>query len=405
MPRFPQRSVSASELRPAVFTRLIPIIKQLEVPPIALHIGDTFVPPPAAAMLDQVVPKLPENAYLYSAPNGLPEVRSAFCERWTRLGLQGLDIDRVHVTNGATGGVSAALHAWVHPGDEVIVLSPFWPLVKGMIKGMGAVPVEVPFYPEMRAGRSVAEVVAPYITERTVALYVCSPNNPDGTVLSLSQIQELAALCVKHDLWVISDEAYVDYAFAPNKHHFIADQPGMRERTASVYTASKSYALAGIRIGFLVGEPAWLETARRVTTHCVYNVPMACQLSAKAAIETGDSWVEQTRDLYQQGAEAVAARLQANFYPAQGGGYVFVDLREELDGQPMLDYLADLLHEGVSISPGAAFGEAFETWVRVCYMSVPLDRLEQAIDRLNRSFDRLRRREPLRHDGPRTLTL
>jgi aspartate/methionine/tyrosine aminotransferase len=71
----------------------------------------------------------------------------------------------------------------------------------------------------------------------------------------------------------------------------------------------------------------------------------------------------------------------------------------------MLDYLADLLHEGVSISPGAAFGEVYENWVRVCYMSVPRERLEQAIDRLNRSFDRLRRREPLRHDGPRTLTL
>ena len=393
MPPRRKLNPSSAALSPAVFTRLVPTIQAMAEKPIPLHIGDTFLPPPAPARLERIAATLTDRTYAYSAPNGLPALRGAFCERWTRLGKAALDIDRVHITVGATGGVFAALQSFVRPGQEVILLSPFWPLVRGMITALGAIAVEVPFYADLAAGRTVAEILTPHVGPQTAALYVCSPNNPSGAILDSQQSHALAEFCVASDLWVISDEAYVDYVFPPHRHHFIADLPGMAERTASVYTASKSYALAGIRVGFLVGDPAWLETARRATTHSVYNVAEICQLSAKAAIENGDDWVNRARDTYHAGHDLVADRLQARFTPAAGGGYVFVDLGEELGGRPLLDYLNELLHEGVSLCPGAAFGQHWQQHVRLCYMSVPADRLTSALDRLNRSLDRLRRGE------------
>lgn len=387
-----QLNSATAALQPAVFTRLLPTIQAMAEKPIPLHIGDTFLPPPTAARLDRVAATLADRTYAYSAPNGLPSLRAAFCERWTGLGKANLDVNRVHVTVGATGGVFAALQAFVSPGDEVLLLSPFWPLVRGMIVALGATPVEVPFYLDLDDEHGVTDLLAPHITPRTTAIYICSPNNPSGIVLPPAQCSDLAAFCVHNDLWVISDEAYVDYAFAPHRHQFMADLPGMGERTASVYTASKSYALAGIRVGFLVGDPSWLETARRATTHSVYNVAEISQLSAQAAIINGEDWVRQAKEIYRAGASVVAERLQASFVPAAGAGYVFVDLREELGPRPLLDYLTELLHEGVSLCPGAAFGQHWPHHVRLCYMSVPADRLTEAVNRLNRSFERLRGR-------------
>ncbi len=391
MPRHPQTNPNSAALQPAVFTRLLPIIGQMAEKPIPLHIGDTFLSPPDAARLQDVAPSFGDSIYAYSAPNGLPGLRGAFCDRWTRLGKRDLDLDRVHITVGATGAVSTALNTFVLPGEEVLLLSPFWPLVRGMITALGAIPVEVPFYPELHAGRGVAEVLAPHANERTAALYICSPNNPSGAVLDAQQCNDLAAFCCQHDLWAISDEAYGDYAFAPHEHRFIADLPGMSERTASIYTASKSYAMAGLRVGFLVGHPSWLESARRVTTHNVYNVPEACQRMVQLAIEQGDDWVANARQTYSDAADLVASGLQARFTPASGGGFVFVDLSEELGDRDLLAWLVELLDDGVSLCPGSAFGHHWQRSVRLCYMSVPSETLSVAIDRLNGALDRLRK--------------
>lgn len=395
MPRFPTRNAAALQLKPAIFMRLLPIIRSSPKPPIPLHIGDTFVQPPPASLIAATVDHLPETTYKYAAPNGMIALREAFCDRWSQRGFEGLTTDHVHVTVGATGAVSAALHAFTEPGDDVMLLAPFWPLVRGMVRGLDCRPVEVPFYRRAREGSDVRQLLDAALTPKTSVVYLCSPNNPDGTVLTRSQLQQVAKFCIDNDLWLITDEAYTDYAFAPNEHHFIATFEGMEKRTASTYTMSKSYALAGIRIGFLCGDPSWLETARRVTTHSVYNVPVNSQVAALRAIETGDEWVEEVREKYRLGAELVASQLDADFLPAQGGGYIFADLSADLGARSTLTWLAELLHEGVSLSPGIAFGDDFERFVRVCYMSVPLPELERALGIINRSLARIRRGEDL----------
>lgn len=406
MPRFPAPSPASACLQPAVFTRLLPLFERLPEPPLPLHIGDTYLDPPPDAQL-QVVSRNNDRAfYPYSSPNGDPALRRAFCRRWSGLGLENLTPERVHVTVGATGAVQAAFRTFAGAGDEVLVLAPYWPLVRGIALSCAAVPVEVPFYDRLRTGATVEELLAPHTSARTSAVYMCSPNNPDGHVLSETQQRALADYCIAHDLWLISDEAYCDHVFSPATHRFIANLPGMAERTASIYTTSKSYALAGIRIGFLVGDPRWLEAARRVSTHQVYNVPLVNQRAAIAAIETGDVWLRSARARYAEAASYVHEHLEATFAVAEGGGYVFCDVTEALGEKPTLTWIGELLYEGVAIAPGVAFGREYERWVRICYMSLPLPALAQAVTRLNRSLDRLRRGAPVAYEGPRlTLSL
>jgi N-succinyldiaminopimelate aminotransferase len=264
-----------------------------------------------------------------------------------------------------------------------------------MIHAVGAVPIEVPVYEGLRAGQTLQAIVEPYLSAKTAALYVTSPNNPCGTVLTPQQAQAVAQLANDRDLWVIADEAYHDFVYGDGSHTFVANLPGMAERTATVLTASKSFALAGTRVGFLVGRGPWMDAARRVATHQLYQVPIVGQVAALRAIETGEAWIAETRDLYAEAADVTARTLQAKFAPAAGGGYVFIDVRQELGDLTMIDYLRGLLHEGVCISPGDVFGADYGGWARVCYTAVPLDQLHTGIARLNRSLERLRAGQPI----------
>lgn len=392
MPRHPTPAFAAAQLRPSVFTSLAAQFAQLERPPIPLHLGDTYLQPPPAARLDRAMERMPKNAYGYTNPNGLEELRSAVAEDLDRSGLPGLQARNVHVTGGATGAIDSVLMTWLQPGDEILVLAPYWPLVKGMALLLGATPVEVPFYPAVRRGDDLEALLRRYLTPRTVAVYLTSPNNPCGTVLSRDQTEAVARFCVDHDLWAIDDAAYHHFTYAPWSHTFLATCDGMAARTATVLTASKSYALAGSRIGFLCGDTSWLDVARRVSTHTVYHMPMISQVSVLGAVTQGQAWVEETRQTYAAAADLVHRKLQARFDPAQGGGYVFVDLADELQGRPVLDYIGELLREGVCISPGDAFGADFATYARVCFTSAPYDQIELAIERINRSLEGLRLR-------------
>ena len=395
MPRQPALSPFVQRLRPSVFASVVAQFKTLPAPPAPLHLGDTFRQPPELARLEHAVKMLPANGYAYSNPNGHEGLRMAVAARLERCGWPGLGLDNVHVTSGGTGAIAAVWHTLLAPGDEVLVLAPFWPLVRGIIHAVGAVAVEVPFYARVRNGESAAAILAPYVSERTAAIYVTSPNNPCGTVLTPAQMAEIATLCVSHDLWALADEAYHDFEYGDVPHTYLASLPGMAQRTASVFTCSKSYALAGTRLGFLVGDPLWLDAARRATTHLIYNVPLVCQLSALQAVTHGDEWIAQTKQLYRDARDLTHRTLQAQFAPAQGGGYVFVDLSHELAGRDVYSYLSELLREGVCVSPGDAFGQAFGAWVRVCYTAVPIAELAVALERLNRSLERVRRALPL----------
>ena len=202
---------------------------------------------------------------------------------------------------------------------------------------MGVKPVDVPFYQEMldapeqfsggACASAIEALIEPYITDRTRAIYVISPNNPNGLVLSREQSEAIASVAEKHNLWVIDDRAYESYVFA-GESIALSTLPGMSERTVTTYTFSKTFAMAGTRIGYAVASERVIGAMRRVATHSVYNPAQVCQSSAWAALEGAEQFLTPAVESYKKRARMVSEVLTAApFYPAQGGSFVFVDLQ------------------------------------------------------------------------------
>src|SRR6185312_2802501 len=299
MPRPPTLSSSARALRESIFSRLQGRLAKHGADGVPLHLGDTYLQPPMAAR-----EALEANAadWRYGAPAGEAPLLAALARKLRdRNGLDWATEQHLQVTVGATAALAAAARALVDPGDEVLCPTPHWPLIRGIVTNAGGVAVEAPLSQALYADASAdaAAILEPHIGPRTAALYVTTPNNPDGKQLGPRHLEQLAELARRHDLWVLADEAYEDLAWA-EPHHSIAALPGMAERTLTVYSLSKSYAIAGHRLGYVVGAAAPMHALRKIANHTVYNVPSLLQRAALALVTAPSSqaWLEETRALY-----------------------------------------------------------------------------------------------------------
>src|SRR5574337_1083465 len=192
----------------------------------------------------------------YSPVQGEPVLLDAIQARLLERHGERVERDAIQVMVGATCGLAVVVDTILDPGDEVIVLAPYWPLIRGMVASRGAVPVEVPFFDRLGApGFDPEAAVARAIGPRTAALYLNTPNNPTGRVLPDEVVTALGGLARRHGLWVISDDVYEDLCYvepvAP-----AWTRPDLRERTFANLSFSKSYAMAGARVGYTHGPPA-----------------------------------------------------------------------------------------------------------------------------------------------------
>lgn len=393
-------SRSALAIRASVFAELAPRIEahaRAGGDLVALHIGDTYLPPPPGARFGRVEPGETDPAlYAYGAIPGLDALKQAFARGLVAAGRGPGEVDpgrHVLVGAGATHAIYCALRAVLDPGDEVLVAAPYWPLSVGVVRAAGGVPVEVPLTTRLYEdpGASAAAILERSITPRTRALYLISPNNPDGYVYPEAQLRDIAALAVARDLWVLSDEVYADYVY-DGAHASIARMPGMEERTLSAYSVSKSHALAGARVGFLVASERVVSLARRVATHTVFNVPVASQRVALAALEAPPDWMDAARLAYRGARDATIAALAGSGVRAlvpKGGSYVFVDFTPVLRGRPLRTLLESAIDEGVLLAPGDGCGDAFSSWARLCFTSVPRERLMLGVERLKKAVEGL----------------
>jgi aspartate/methionine/tyrosine aminotransferase len=393
-------SRSALAIRASVFAELAPRIEahaRAGGDLVALHIGDTYLAPPPGARFAGVEPDGTDPAlYAYGAIPGLDALKQAFARELRTAGRGPSDVDagrHVLVGVGATHAIHCALRAVLDPGDEVLVAAPYWPLSVGVVRAAGGVPVEVPLTSRLYEdpGTSAAAILEQAITPRTRAIYLISPNNPDGYVYDDAQLRDIAALAVARDLWVLSDEVYADYVY-DGVHASIARMPGMEERTLSAYSLSKSHALAGARVGFLIAPERVVALARRIATHTVFNVPVASQRVALAALDASPEWMDGARVAYRGARDATVAALAGSgvraFVP-KGGSYVFVDFSSVLGGGPLRVLLERAIDEGVLLAPGDGCGEAYSSWARLCFTSVPRERLMLGVERLRKAVEGL----------------
>lgn len=377
-------SQTAARIRPPVFSELQARIDRLaasgqEIVP--LQIGDThLLPPEAARKALGGIEGDDASLYRYGATAGMGPLREAFAKRLHAHGREVDPVNEVHVGNGGTHSLFCAARALLDDGDEVLVASPWWPLAPGIFTSCGAINVEVPLTQRLYDDPAfdVAAAFAAKVTPRTKAIYFISPNNPDGKVLGRRELEAIAAVAEEHDLWVFADEVYADTLFDGREHVSIATLPGMRERTVTLHSLSKSHALAGLRIGFVVADGAVIAATRRVSTHSAFNVSVAMQRAANAALED-DEFPRRAKGDYQHARDAAARALEGapvRFHVADGATYLFVDF-----GKPVLPILERAVDRGVLLAPGDAFG-SYGTFARLCFTAVPVDAVVRGIERL-----------------------
>lgn len=382
----PRLSSTAQLVGAAVFSRLQPHIDARLAQGgalVGLHIGDTHELPPAAArrVLDEARGDDPRH-YVYGATAGQPELRLAFSRWLARHDLGAADPEReVLLGAGGTHAVACALRALLDPGDEAMVLAPYWPLVPGAVRAASAAVVEVDVTQRLYEDPSLSlrAMLEERLTKRTKLVYFISPNNPDGKVLEARHLEELRDFAREHGLWVVADEVYVATLGRSRPPAFRTLAP---ERTLSVYSLSKSHALAGMRVGFVVAPHDVVATARRLTAHTVFSVPRIAQDVAAAAL-ADDDFMRAMGERVAAARSSVAERLREGglrFHEADAGTYQFLDLRPQLGGRPLEALLERLVARGVLLAPGAASGASYTHHARLCVTAAPLDVVLSAVD-------------------------
>lgn len=378
--RFPDVSAAGTAVPASIFARLREHLARFPGDVIPLQIGDTHLAPPAR--LDELpwTELSPADLYAYGSPNGWAPLVDAIVEKARARNGLALSAANVQVSVGATHALSAAVQATCDPGEELLLLTPHWPLIRGIALAYHVVPVEVPYSTAWSADDLAARIAAA-ITSRTSALYIATPNNPDGAMLSREQLAALADLAAAHGLWILSDEVYEDYGYEA-EHASIAALPAAAARTVTVFSFAKSYAQAGLRVGYALGPEGLIATMKKLVNHSVYNVPVAMQRAALGALVTGAPFLAHARDRYRAARDRARARLRLPAASPAGGAYLWLDLRE-LAGDDCMPLLERCAASGVLLAPGAAFGAACGGFARLCFTGVPPERLDEGIERIH----------------------
>ena len=384
----PPFAASLGALKASVFADLAPAIQRRKAAGLALaplHIGDTYREP-AATLSMLPAWATTQASYAYGALGGVPALRESLAERFTRERGVPTQASEILVTVGATHGLLCTARACVDAGAEVVVLAPYWPLSVGVLRSAGAVPVEVAFTDVLhREGVDGAlAAVRSALTARTKALYFASPNNPCGTVYAPEVLRALVALAEEHDLWVFVDEVYADYSYDTA---FMSAASFGLERVVVVVSLSKSHGLAGARIGFVRATPGVLEHVGKVATHSAFHPSIHAQGLAFAAIAS-ETWIRNAHVEYTEARAVVVRSLEEArvlFLPPSGGSYVFADFGTFAPGgpgtsvQPLFERFIDA---GVLVCPGAACGDAYTTYARICFTAEPAEALKASMGRM-----------------------
>jgi aspartate aminotransferase len=328
-----------------------------------------------------------DNKTHYVQTAGLPRLRELVAAKLRdKNGIPIDDVEHVLVTNGGIHGLYIVLQALIEPGDEVLVPDPEWPATAGNVLVAKGVPV--PYALRESAGWrfDIAELEAK-ITRRTRVLYVNSPNNPTGGVLTRDDLERIALVARRHDLWVISDESYEDVVFE-GEHVSIASLPDMYQRTIPVYTFSKSYAMTGLRLGYTaIKDPAIRDRARKILFHTSSNIASVVQFGGIGALEGSQQCIEDfrkelraRRDFFYHGVEEACGGVFSGRPPA-GAFYAFLkinpgspvaspgasssDIAATSPSWRMAEYL--IKSARVGCVPGIDFGANGEGYVRFCF--------------------------------------
>ncbi|KAB2962328.1 MAG: pyridoxal phosphate-dependent aminotransferase, partial [Thermoanaerobaculia bacterium] len=278
MPRHPEYARHLKEIPGSVYSALAGRLARHAGETYPLHVGDTWMEPAEGCRMEDLRVAERPGLHRYAPVHGTHELLDAIVARErARTGLA-LERDDVLVAAGATGGLGAVAGALLEPGDEVLILAPYWPLIEGIVRSFHGRPVPVPALAgEVADAEGVVAAAERRRTARTIALYLSTPNNPSGRLLPRTWVEALVEWARRHDLWLISDEVYDTMVF---RGEHVRALPLAPERTFLAQSFSKSYGMAGNRCGYVIGPRDVMRELRKVSTHTFYSTPTAAQAAS-----------------------------------------------------------------------------------------------------------------------------
>ena len=344
--------------------------------PYRLDQGDVSFDSPDSVK-SAMVRAIAENKTHYLQTNGVPRLRELIAAKLrdkNRIPVE--DPEDVLVTHGGIHGLYMICHALLEPGDEVVIPDPEWPPAAGNILAARGVAVGCPLH-EATGWRYDLDELVSKITPKTRVLYLNSPHNPTGGVLTRADLERIAAIARERNLWVISDEAYEDVIF-DGEHVSIASLPGMYERTIPLYTFSKSYAMTGLRLGYVaIRDAAIRDRAKKILFYTASNVASVVQFGGIGALEGPQDCIETfrnelraRRDLFYGGVRELAGDIFSGQPPA-GAFYAFLRINpaaRKAAGSASWDMVEYLIKNGrIGCVPGVDFGPRGEGYIRFCF--------------------------------------
>ncbi|MEO8433106.1 MAG: aminotransferase class I/II-fold pyridoxal phosphate-dependent enzyme [Acidobacteriota bacterium] len=329
--------------------------------------GEPYMPTPEP-IKDAMARALARNETRYAPSSGIPELRRAIVEKVRERNGIPADDESPIVVNGGMHGLFASFATLLNPGDEVLMLSPYWTPIVDVIRYHRATPVLVPAAAARREG--LAAALGRRTTPRTKLLYWNSPTNPTGEVFSGAEVEETAAFVRKRGLALISDEAYEDLIYEGEGHVSPASFPGMFERTISVFTLSKTFSMTGWRAGYVLVPKRWRAAMQSAVLYSINGVSTPTQWAMLEALTMGSSFLEDARAGYRRRRDTLVAGLRAAGFeiePPRAALYLFPKFPASL-GSRSTAAAAELLDtRRVATVPGVVFGPEGEGHLRFSF--------------------------------------
>ncbi len=323
----------------------------------------------------------------YSTTSGLIELRESIVEKLWRDNRIQASADEIIVSIGAVEALTASIMAVINPGDEVIIPTPAYSTHIRQVEMAGGVNKLVPCI-ENEQFRPDIDGIKAAITDKTKAIFFSSPNNPTGAVYSKEAIEAIAKMSIEHNLLVITDEAYEYFTFDGKSHISIASLEGMKERTISVFTFTKSYAMTGWRIGYLHAPKSIAEEITKMHIPMAICAPSVSQYAAIAALKGPQDCIQTFHSHYEAARNLMCERLDRLShvfdYQKPEGAYLMFPKLIIPEGKDSFAFAKQMLDDiQVSATPGVAFRG--ESHLRLSFC-VPEDMINTAFDRMEKYF-------------------
>lgn len=376
------------EIKPSGIRKFFDIVSEMK-DAISLGVGEPDFDTPWH-IRDEGIYSLERGRTFYTSNSGLKELRQEISNYINRKhGVVYDPMSEILITVGGSEAIDIGLRAMINPGEEVLIPQPSYVSYEPCAILAGAKPVII----ELKADnefRLTAEELEAAITDKTKILVLPFPNNPTGAIMERQDLEAIAKVIVKHDIFVMSDEIYGELTYK-EKHVSIVELPGMKERTILINGFSKAYAMTGWRLGYACGPKEILQQMTKIHQFAIMCAPTTSQYAAVEALKNGDDDVAEMRTAYNQRRRFLMnafREMELECFEPYGAFYVFPCIKEF--GMTSDEFATRLLEEEkVAVVPGTAFGDCGEGYLRISY-AYSLENLKVAIGRLEHFIAKLR---------------